>query len=59
MDETSERSLNILECLRGNENGFGSPLLKLASDGVIETPSYIRLRALLILGNVFPSELKS
>ena len=26
---------------------------------VIETPGYIRLRALLILGNVFPSELKS
>ena len=55
----SERSLKILKRLGGNENSFGSPLLKLASDGVIETASYVRLRSLLILGNVFPSELKS
>jgi hypothetical protein len=55
---TSLASLNILKRLGGNENSFGSPLLDLASDGIMETPSYIRLLALLIFGNVFPSEFK-
>ena len=54
---TSLASLNILKRLGGNENRFGCPLLELAPDGIMETPSYIRLLALLILGNVFPSEL--
>jgi hypothetical protein len=53
------RLSKILKRLGGNEKRFVCPLLKLAPDGVIETPSYIRVRALLILGNVFPSELKS
>ena len=36
---------------------FGSPLTKLALDEIKEEPSHIRLLALLIFGNVFPSEL--
>ncbi len=48
--------LNILKRLGSNKNSFGSPLLELAPDGIIEMPSYIWLVALLILGNVFPSE---
>ena len=51
-------SLNILKRLGGNENRFGSPLLELAPDGIMKTTSYIRLFALLIFGNVFPSEFK-
>jgi hypothetical protein len=41
----------------GNENRFGSPFLKLAPNGIMKTLSYVRLLALLIFGNVFPSEL--
>ena len=51
-------SLNIFKRLGGNEKSFRCPLLELAPDGIIETLSYIRLPALLMLGNVFPSELK-
>jgi hypothetical protein len=50
-------SLNVLKRLGGNENSFRCPLLDLALDGIMKTPSYIRLLALLIFGNVFPSEL--
>ena len=49
-------SSNILKRLGGNENRFGSPLTKLAPDGIVEKPSYIRPLALLIFGNVFPSK---
>src|SRR5262249_5391017 len=50
--------INVLKRLGGNENRFGCPLLKLAPDGIVKTPSYIRLFALLMLGNVLPSEIK-
>jgi len=49
-------SFNILKRLGGNENSVGSPLFESSPDEIMETPSYIRLLALLILGYVFPSE---
>jgi hypothetical protein len=49
-------SLNILKRLGGNENTFGCPLIEVAPDGIMKTPSYIWLLALLMLGNVLPSE---
>jgi hypothetical protein len=49
-------SLNIPERLGGNENTFGCPLTDLAPDGIMKTPSHIWMLALLMLGNVFPSE---
>src|SRR5262249_13364154 len=51
--------INVLKRLGGNENRFGCPLLKLAPDGIVKTPSYIRLFALLMLGNVLQARLKA
>jgi hypothetical protein len=51
-------SLDILKRLGGDENRFGSSLLELAPDGIMEKPGHVRLLTFLILGNVFPSELK-
>ena len=51
--------INILKRLGGNKNRLGSPFIKPAPDGIMEKPSYIRPLALLIFGNVFPSELIS
>jgi hypothetical protein len=51
-------SLNILKRLGGNEKTFGRPLIELAPDGIMKTPSYIWLLALLMLGNVWPSQSK-
>jgi hypothetical protein len=48
--------LNIPERLGGNENSVGCPLIDLAPDGFMKTPSNIWLVAPLMLGNVFPSE---
>ena len=50
-------SFNILKRLGGNENRFRCPLVELPPDGMMKTLSHIRLHALPILGNVFPSEL--
>jgi hypothetical protein len=49
-------TLKVLKRLGGNKKSFGCPLLELTPDGIMKTLSYIRLLALLILGNVFPSE---
>ena len=38
-------SLNILKRLGGNEKTFGCPLIELAPDGIMKTPSYIWFRA--------------
>jgi hypothetical protein len=48
--------LNFLERLGGNENGFGCALTDLAPGGIMKTSSYIWMFALLMLGNVSPSE---
>ena len=47
--------LNIPERLGGNENSVGCPLIDLAPDEFMKTPSNIWLLAPLMLGNVFPS----
>ena len=47
---------NILKRLGGNENTFGSPLTKLALDGIMEEPSHIRLLALLIFSKLTRSK---
>ena len=49
-------SLNILKRLGGSEKTFSCPLRELAPDGIMKTLSYIWLLALLMLGNVLPSE---
>ncbi|MGB9018731.1 MAG: hypothetical protein WCC77_13920, partial [Pseudolabrys sp.] len=48
--------LNFPERLGGNENWFGCPLIDPTLDGIMKTSSYIWIFALLMLGNVFPSE---
>jgi hypothetical protein len=42
--------------LGGNEKTFSCPLRELAPDEIMKTLSYIWLLALLMLGNVLPSE---
>jgi hypothetical protein len=48
----------VLKGLGGNENRFGCSRRELAPNGIMKALSYIRLLALLILGNALPSEFK-
>ncbi len=50
-------SLDIPKRPGGDENRVGSSLFKLVPYAIMEMPSYIRLLVLMILRNVFPSEL--
>jgi hypothetical protein len=49
-------SFEILKRLGGNERGIRCPLLELGPDRSMKTHSYIRLFALLKLGNALQSE---
>ena len=45
-----------LKRLGGDEERLGFSVLQQASNGIVKTSSYIRLFALLTLGNALPSE---
>ena len=48
--------LDIPKHLGGNQKRLGCPLLNFTPNKIMQAPRYIRLLALLKLGNVFPSE---
>jgi hypothetical protein len=53
---TAARAFKGLKRFRGDKERLGCSVLQQASNGIVKTSSYIRLLALLMLGNVFPRE---